>query len=48
MFFMYIMRTKNEILSIFKTFKIWIERQIKKQIKKIRADDELQSNAFDD
>ena len=35
MFFMYIMRIKDEILFIFKTFRIWIEKQTEKQIKRI-------------
>ena len=48
MFFVYIMRIKNEILFIFKVFKIWIEKQTDKQIKRIRTDDELRSNVFDD
>ena len=48
MFFVYIMRIKDEILPIFKAFKIWIEKQTKKQIKRIRANGELRSNAFDD
>ena len=30
MFFMYIIRIKDEILFIFKVFKIWIERQTEK------------------
>ena len=46
MFFVYIIRIKDRILFIFKTFKIWIEKQTKKQIKKIRADDELRNNIF--
>ena len=46
MFFMYIMRIKNEILFIFKVFKIWIEKQIKKQIKRIWADGKLRNNVF--
>ena len=48
MFFVYIMRIKDEILFIFKAFRIWIEKQTEKQIKKIRANDELQNNVFDD
>ena len=48
MFFVYTMRTKDEILPIFKAFKTWIEKQTGKQIKRIRAGGELRSNAFDD
>ena len=48
MFFVYIMRIKDEILFIFKAFRIWIEKQTEKQIKRIRAGDELRSNVFDD
>ena len=48
MFFVYIMRIKNKILFILKAFKIWIEKQTEKQIKRIRADDELRCNVFND
>ena len=46
MFFMYIMQIKNKILFIFKVFKIWIEKQTEKQIKRIWINDELRSNVF--
>ena len=48
MFFVYTMRTKDEILLILKAFRTWIEKQTGKQIKRIRADGELRSNVFDD
>ena len=48
MFFVYIMKFKDEILSRFQQFRIWIKKQRNKKIKRICANDELNSNVFDD
>lgn len=46
MFFVYIMRTKDEIHPHLKEFRAWIEKQTSHQIKHMRAGDELGSSAF--
>ena len=47
MFFVYVLKTKEKIFATLKKFRIWIETQSQKKIKRIRSNDELRSHQFD-
>lgn len=47
MFFVYAMKTKDEILRLLKEFTTWIEKQSGFKVKRFRAGDELGSKAFE-
>ena len=47
MFFVYVLKTKEKIIARLKKFRIWIETQSQKKIKRIQSNDELRSHQFD-